>query len=224
MVAAAWSGASDADEVVLLVDCEHGVDADVRAIIDQLKTRNRRVYLALNKIDQVKLERLLQLAQLLDAEGIFERVFMISALKGSGVDDLIAFLAKKMPKAHWLYPEDQIADMPTRLLAAEITREQLYLQLHDELPYQTTVEGEGWEELGDGSVKISQAVFVQRPGQKAIILGKGGKQIKNIGARARRELETVLGRRVHLFLFVKVREGWIDDRERYEAMGLEFGN
>jgi GTP-binding protein Era len=222
MVAAAWTGAADADQVVLLVDADDGLDEGVRAIIGELKTRKRRALLALNKIDTLKRDRLLALAQALDAEGIFDRIFMISALTGDGVEDLERHLIAHMPAGPWLFPEDQLSDMPQRLLAAEVTREQLYLQLHDELPYETTVETESWEEFKDGSVKISQTIFVQRPTQKAIVLGKGGKRIKQISEKSRSELETMMERRVHLFLFVKVRENWLEDRERFQTIGLEF--
>jgi GTP-binding protein Era len=222
MVAAAWSGAADADQVVLLVDALSGLDAEVAAIIAQLQAQRRRAVLALNKIDALPRERLLGLVQRLDAEGIFDRVFMISALTGDGVGDLEAHLLAAMPEGPFLYPEDQLSDMPQRLLAAEVTREQLYLQLHDELPYAATVETEAWEEFKDGSAKITQAIFVQRVSQKAIVLGKGGSRIKRISERARAELATLLERRVHLFLFVKVRENWLEDRERFRAIGLDF--
>jgi GTPase len=222
MVSAAWSGAKDADLVVLLVDSARGVDADTRRIVDGLKTAGRRAVLVLNKIDLVKRETLLALASQLNEEGIFDPVFMISALTASGVEDLKRHLAGAVPPGPWLFPEDQLSDMPQRLLAAEITREQVFLQLHDELPYASTVETEAWEEFKDGSAKISQTIYVQRPSQKAIVLGQGGRQVKQIGARARAEMEQAFGHRVHLFLFVKVREGWTDDRERYRAMGLEF--
>jgi GTPase len=224
MVAAAWTGAADADQVVLLVDAVDGFDDGVKAIIAQLKTQKRRALLALNKIDALKRDRLLALAQALDAEGIFDRIFMISALTGDGVEDLESYLIAAMPAGPWLFPEDQLSDMPQRLLAAEVTREQLYLQLHDELPYEATVETESWEEFKDGSAKIQQAIFVQRPTQKAIVLGKGGKRIKSISERARAELEAMFERRIHLFLFVKVRENWLEDRERFQAMGLDFDN
>jgi len=222
MVAAAWIGAHDADIVVLLVDASRGIDADTRRIIDGLKTAGRRAVLALNKVDIVKPEKLLGLAETLSKEGIFAPVFMISGLTGSGVDDLRAYLAAALPEGPFLFPEDQLSDLPQRLMAAEATREQVFLQLHDELPYASTVETESWEEFKNGSVKISQTIFVQRDSQKAIVLGHEGAQIKRIGARARRELERLFDRRVHLFLFVKVREGWTDDRERYEAMRLDY--
>jgi GTPase len=222
MVAAAWIGAHDADIVVLLVDAARGIDADTRRIVDGLKTAGRRAVLALNKVDIVKPEKLLGLAETLSKEGIFAPIFMISGLTGSGVDDLRAHLAAALPEGPFLFPEDQLSDLPQRLMAAEATREQVFLQLHDELPYASTVETESWEEFKNGSVKISQTIFVQRDSQKAIVLGHEGAQIKRIGARARRELERLFDRRVHLFLFVKVREGWTDDRERYEAMRLDY--
>jgi GTP-binding protein Era len=222
MVSAAWSGAKDADLVVLLVDAARGVDSDTRRIVDGLKEAGRRAVLALNKIDLVRRENLLGLAAALDREGIFDAVFMISALNAGGVDDLKRHLAAALPEGPWLFPEDQLSDMPQRLLAAEITREQLFLQLHDELPYASTVETEAWENFKDGSAKLTQTIYVQRESQRAIVLGQGGRQVKRIGARARAEMERVFGHRVHLFLFVKVREGWTEDRERYRAMGLEF--
>jgi GTP-binding protein Era len=222
MVAAAWTGAADADQVVLLVDAVEGEDAEVDAIVAELKARKRPALLALNKIDALKRDRLLALAQSLDAHGSFERIFMISALTGDGVADLERHLMARMPEGPFLFPEDQLSDVPQRLLAAEVTREQLYLQLHDELPYEATVETESWEEFEDGSAKIRQAIFIQRPSQKAIVLGKGGRRIKTIGERARAELETMFERRIHLFLFVKVRENWLEDRERFQAIGLDF--
>lgn len=222
MVAAAWAGADDADIVVVLVDAARGFDDDTRAIIERLKTAQRRAVLALNKIDLVSREKLLPLAQELSKACDFERVFMISSTAGDGTADLADYLAQAVPKAPWLYPEDQLTDLPQRLLAAEITREQLYLQLHQELPYAAAVETEQWEERKDGSVKISQVIHVQRDGQKAIVLGKGGAQVKKIGAAARAELEKLLERRVHLFLFVRVTPEWAEDRARYQAMGLEY--
>jgi len=223
MVAAAWAGAQDADIVVVLVDASRGIDADTRRIIDGFKAVGRRAILALNKIDIVKPEKLLGLTATLAKDGIFEPIFMISGLTGSGVNDLRDHLVKSLPEGPFLFPEDQLSDMPQRLLAAEATREQVFLQLHDELPYSATVETESWEQFKNGSVKITQTIFVQRDSQKAIVLGHEGGQIKRIGARARLELERLFGHRVHLFLFVKVREGWTDDRERYEAMRLEYG-
>ena len=222
MVAAAWSGAADADVVLLLVDAEDGLTDEVKSIVSGLKEAGRRAVLALNKIDATRHEKLLHLAGSLDLEGIFDRIFMISGLSGDGVGDIEKYLLERLPISPWLFPEDQLTDIPQRLLAAEVTREQLFLQLHDELPYETTVETESWEELKDGSVKISQIVYVQRASQKAIVLGKGGRQIKRLGERARLEFEKMLERKVHLFLFIKVREDWAEDRERYAAIGLEF--
>jgi GTPase len=222
MVAAAWAGAQDADETVLLVDAARGVDRDTRRILDRLAERRRPAILALNKIDLVRRESLLGLAAALAKEGGFDPVFMLSGLNGDGVADLERHLAGVLPPGPWLFPEDQMSDMPERLLAAEITREQVFLQLHDELPYASTVETERWEDKADGSVRIEQAIFVQRAGQRAIVLGAGGKRIKAIGARARAEIARLLARPVHLFLFVKVRENWADDRERFAALGLDY--
>ena len=229
MVAAAWSGAGDADAVVHLVDAAEITErpkghaaADTDSIVESLKAGNRKAALALNKIDAMKHEALLPLAQKLDASGVYEQVFMISALKGDGLDALGAWCEGKMPEGPWLYPADQAADIPSRLLAAEITREKIFLRLHDELPYASAVETERWEEKGDGSVKIDQTIYVQRDGQKAIVLGKKGATIKEIGAAARKDLEEIFGRRVHLFLFVKVRQDWADKREHYRALGLEY--
>ncbi|HEV2549723.1 MAG TPA: GTPase Era [Stellaceae bacterium] len=222
MVAAAWAGASDADVVVVLIDAARGIDEDSRRIIDGLKTANRRAVLALNKVDLMAPPALLPLTAALDKEGIFDAVFMVSALTGDGVADLKRHLAHAVPLGPWLYPEDQLTDLPQRLIAAEITREQVFLQLHQELPYATFVETDEWQEREDGSVRIAQTIHVMRDSQKAIVLGKGGRQIKEIGARARTELERVLGRRVHLFLFVRVTEDWTEDRARYRDMGLEF--
>jgi GTP-binding protein Era len=222
MVTAAWEGAEDADLVVLLVDVTRPDDPDTRGIVERLKAAGRKAVLVLNKIDLVPRPSLLELAARFEREGIFEPIFMISGLTGDGVPDLRRHLAAALPEGPWLYPEDQLSDLPERLLAAEATREQVFLQLHDELPYAITVETDKWEERKDGSVRIEQTIFVQRPGQKAIVLGEGGQQIKRIGARARAELEAMLGRRVHLFLFVRVEKGWTEDRERYEAMGLDF--
>jgi GTP-binding protein Era len=222
MVAAAWSGAEDADEALLLVDASRGIDRDTRRILDRLAGRGRRSILALNKIDLVPRESLLGLTDALSREGLFDPIFMISGLKGDGVEDVKRHLAASLPQGPWLFPEDQLSDAPERLIAAEVTREQVFLQLHDELPYASTVETEQWEDKPDGSVRIEQVIYVQRPSQRAIVLGEGGKRIKTIGARARAELEHMLERRVHLFLFVKVRQNWIDDRERFEALGLDY--
>jgi len=224
MVAAAWQGAQDADLVGVLVDAsKRGIDDDTRGIIAKLKEQERTAILILNKIDLVKhRENLLGLTAELNGEGVFTDTFMVSASTGDGVQDLRTFLAERLPEGPWLYPEDQISDMPMRLLAAEVTREKLFLQLHQELPYAATVETESWEEFEDGSVKISQIVYVQRESQKAIVLGKGGARIKQIGQAARTELTDFLERRVHLMLFVKVRENWTEDPERYSVWGLDF--
>ena len=237
MVDAAWSGEADADLVALIIDApgysevlaqgeaSKGATAsahDTDLIIEALKKRSRKVILVLNKIDLMKREDLLQLTQQLHAHDIFSHTFMISAEKGDGVSDLKAFLAGEMPVGPWHYPEDQVADLPMRLLAAEITREKLTLRLHQELPYASTVETEGWEEQKNGSVRIEQVIYVERDSQKAIVLGKGGRTIKDIGSASRKELEEMLERRVHLFLFAKVRERWADDPARYREMGLDF--
>ncbi len=225
MVQAAWEGAKEADIDVVLVDASRGLDADTRRILDGLKTAGkRRAVLALNQIDKVKREALLPMAAAITQAYEFERVFMISGLNGDGVEDLLAYLAEALPEGPWLYPADEMTDAPLRLLAAEITREQIFLQLHQELPYASTVETEGWEEFADGSVKISQLIHVARDSQKPIMLGKGGSRIKSIGEAARAELEKLLGRRVHLFLQVKVTGDWTEDKERYEAMRLDFGD
>ncbi len=222
MVAAAWSGAEDADAVLLLVDAAKGLDDNTRAIVERLKSAGRPAILVLNKVDLAKKPALLRFASELNAGGTFTDTFMVSALTGDGVADLVAHLAGRMAEGPWHFPEDQISDMPQRLLAAEITREQLYRQLHEELPYAATVETESWEERRDGSVKIDQVVFVERESQRAIVLGKGGRRIRALGAAARTELEAIFERRVHLFLFVKVREAWGDDPERYRDWGLDF--
>jgi GTPase len=222
MVAAAWSGAEDADETVLLVDAARGIGPDVRGVLDRLANHRRRSILALNKIDLVRRDRLLALAAELAKAGDFDPVFMISGLSGDGVEDLKGHLAAAVPAGPWLFPEDQLSDAPERLLAAEVTREQIFLQLHDELPYASTVETESWKDRRDGSVRIEQVIYVERPSQRAIVLGERGQRIKSIGARARTELERMLERRVHLFLFVKVRENWGEDRERFDALGLDY--
>jgi GTP-binding protein Era len=222
MIAAAWSGAEDADRTVLLVDAARGVERDTRRILDRLAERGRESILALNKIDLVPRESLLALADTLSRYGRFDPIFMISGRTGDGVDDLTRYLVSALPQGPWLFPEDQLSDMPERVIAAEVTREQVFLQLRDELPYGSTIETESWEDRKDGSARIEQVIFVQRPSQRAIILGEGGQRIKAIGARARRELERLLDRRVHLFLFVKVRENWVEDPERYAALGLDY--
>ena len=222
MVAAAWGGASDGDRILMLIDAKRGVDADSRGIIKRLKERHGQAVLAINKVDLVGKPKLLALAQELTDAGVFTDTFMVSAETGDGTGDLLAFLRASTPEGPWHFPEDQISDMAERLLAAEITREKIYLQLHQELPYAATVETEGWTEQDDGSVRIEQVIFVERDSQKAIVLGRGGQRIKAIGSEARGELEQLLERRVHLFLFVKVREGWGDDPERYRDLGLDF--
>ncbi|WP_172963413.1 GTPase Era [Thalassospira marina] len=222
MVKAAWGGADDADLIVLVIDAQQGVNDDVRLIIENLKKQKRKAILLLNKIDKVRdKEKLLHLSGELFGEEIFTDVFMISAKKGSGTQDFINFLAAKMPNGPWMFPEDDVSDMPLRLLAAEITREKLYYQLQQELPYSATVETELWEERKDGSVKLEQTIFVEREGQKAIILGKSGKRIKMLGTDARKDLEAIFERRVHLYLFVKVRENWGDDPNRLAIWGLD---
>ena len=222
MVAAAWSGAEDADATVLLVDAARGIDRDTQRIVDRLADRGCEAVLALNKIDLVRREGLLALADTLSRKSKFDPVFMISGRTGDGVGDLKRHLASAVPQGPWLFPEDQLSDMAERVIAAEVTREQLFLQLREELPYGSTVETERWDDRKHDSVRIEQVIFVQRPSQRAIVLGEGGQRIKAIGARARAELERMLDRRVHLFLFVKVRENWVEDRERYAALGLDY--
>ncbi len=226
MVAAAWAGASDADVVVLMVEAHRGVTEGVEKIVEALgeRTGDQVVALAINKIDRVRREALLALTGQLNEMYPFERTFLISAEKGHGVEDLRRWLAGQMPQGPWLYPEDQIADLPMRMIAAEITREKLTLRLHQELPYQLTVETENWEERKDGSVRIDQVVYVARDGHKGIVLGHRGETIKAVGQAARAELEEFLGRRVHLFIQVKVRPGWLEERERYSEMGLDFSD
>ena len=222
MVAAAWGGARDADIVVVLIDAKRGIDKDAQRIIDGLVERRRRAILALNKIDLVKRAALLPLIAALDATGVFTESFMISALDGDGVDDLRDFFAARVPAGPWHYPEDQISDMPLRLLAAETTREKLFLRLHQELPYGLTVETENWDERKDGSVRIDQIIYIARENHKPMVLGKGGQMIKAVGSAAREDLEASLARRVHLFLHVKVAPKWADDPARYRDLGLEF--
>lgn len=223
MVAAAWAGAAEGDLVLLLVDASlKGVREETRGIVEKLAQTQRQAILILNKIDAVRREVLLALASDLNASGVFSDTFMISALTGDGVDDLRRALADRLPEGPWLFPEDQVSDMPMRLLAAEITREKLFLRLQQELPYAVAVETESWEEQEDGSVRISQIIYVQRDGQKAIVLGRGGQMIKAIGTAARLELEEITEQRVHLSLFVKVRENWLDDPARYSVWGLDY--
>jgi GTP-binding protein Era len=236
MVRSAWGGAEDADAVVHLVDAhaeiavrEGGAKAadkraveDVESIIESLKASGRKAILALNKIDLVKRDQLLGLSQRLFETGVYTEAFMISAANGSGVEDLKARLAELMPEGPWLYPEDQTADLPARLLAAEITREKLYLRVHEELPYSATVETTAFEEAKNGSVRIEQNIYVERDSQRPIILGKGGQTLKWIGENARKDLIEILDRQVHLFLYVKVKENWAEEREFYSGLGLEF--
>ncbi|CCQ73576.1 GTPase Era [Magnetospira sp. QH-2] len=222
MVAAAWGGAADADSAMLLVDSARGIDKDTRGIIERLAESKRQVLLVLNKVDLVKKQDLLTLAAELHETELFSDTFMVSAQTGDGVTDLAAFLGARVPEGPWMFPEDQISDMPMRLLAAEVTREKLYLNLHQELPYHAAVETESWTEKPDGSAEVRQVIYVQRDGQKGIVLGKGGKKIKAIGAASRLELEAMLEQKIHLFLFVKVREKWGDDRERFSEWGLDY--
>jgi GTP-binding protein Era len=222
MVTSAWSGAHDADAVAVLIDARKGLDEEAEAILNGLAEVRQPKLLLLNKIDLVEREKLLALAQQANDRASFAATFMISALTGDGVDDAKRWLAEKMPAGPWLYPPDQMSDAPLRQLAAEITREKLFHRLHQELPYQSTVETDSWKELRDGSVRIEQTIFVERESQRKIVLGKGGAAIKAIGAEARKEIAQIAEKPVHLFLFVKVREGWGDDPERYRSMGLEF--
>jgi len=227
MVAAAWSGAEDADLVLLLVEAHRGVTDGVEAILEGLDAhvaKSKPVALVINKVDRVKRERLLALAADLGARRDFARVFMISATTGNGVADLKRWLATSVPEGPWHYPEDQIADAPMRQIAAEITREKLTLRLHQELPYQMTVETEGWDERKDGSVRIDQIVYVARDGHKGMVLGHRGETIRQIGAEARAEIGRLIERPVHLFLIVKVRPGWLDEPERFREMGLDFSD
>jgi GTPase len=223
MVAAAWSGAGDADRIILLVDAtKKRIDADTGAIIAGLKKDGRKAICAINKVDAVKHDSLLKLASELNAAFPFERIFMISAETGDGVEDLMDEVVAHLPEGPHHFPEDQLTDLPVRLLAAEVTREHLFRQLHDEVPYALTVETEAWEEFKDGSAKVSQTIYVARDSQKAIVIGKGGSRIKQVREAAQSELEEMLERNLHLFLFVKVRENWQEDPQRYREMGLDF--
>lgn len=224
MVTTAWSGAKDADMVLVLVDAAKGLDEETEEVFASLSKVKQEKILVINKVDSVPRPSLLELAKKLNEGQQFSETFMISALKGTGCDDLLDYLAKKLPEGPWYYPEDQISDMPIRQLAAEITREKLYMRLHNELPYASTVETESWEERPDGSVKINQIIYVEREGQKKIVLGTKGETIKAIGQAARKELMEILEQKVHLFLFVKVRDHWSDDPERYREMGLDYSN
>ena len=224
MVSAAWSGAADADIVVLMVEAHRGVTEGVQTILDALQDRvgSQTLILAINKIDRVKRETLLALSLELNEKREFAATFMISAQKGHGVPALKTWLAENLPQGPWLYPEDQIADLPMRMIAAEMTREKLTLRLHQELPYQLTVETEQWEERKDGSARIDQVIYVARDGHKGIVLGKKGETVKAVSQAARAEIEEFLGRKVHLFLQVKVRPGWLEEAARYSEMGLDF--
>ncbi|WP_022722664.1 GTPase Era [Rhodopseudomonas sp. B29] len=222
MVKTAWSGAHDADLVCALIDARAGLDEQAEAIFDNLQKVDHPRLLVLNKIDIVPREKLLALAQAANERLAFEQTFMVSAMTGDGVDDLRSALAARVREGPYLYPEDQMSDAPLRHLAAEITREKIFRQLHQELPYQSTVETDTWTERKDGSVKIEQTIFVERESQRKIVLGKGGASIKAIGAAARKEIGEILEQKVHLFLFVKVREDWGNDPERYREIGLEF--
>jgi GTPase len=222
MVNTAWGGAHDADLVAVLIDAQRGIDEEADTILSGLAAVRHPKVAVINKVDLVEKPALLTLAKTLSERVSFDAVFMVSALKGGGLDGAKAWLAAHVPPGPWLYPEDQISDAPMRSLAAEITREKLYHRLHQELPYQSTVETTMWTERPDGSVRIEQTIFVERESQRKIVLGKGGQSIKAIGAQARKEIATLIEQPVHLFLFVKVREGWGDDPERYREMGLDF--
>jgi GTP-binding protein Era len=222
MVDAAWRGAVDADVVLLVIDASRGLDDNTETIIAGLVERKIEAVVAINKIDLVKRGALLTLADAISKRAAFAAIFMVSAANNDGVDDLMADLVKRMPEGPHLFPEDQLTDMSERLLAAEITREQVFLQLHQELPYSVAVETEKWEEFKDGSAKVDQVIYVQRDGQRKIVIGEKGARIKAIGAAARTELATVLGRKVHLFLHVKVAEDWAEKRDFYRLWGLEY--
>jgi len=222
MVTSAWGGAGDADVVALLLDVRRGIDEEAEVILGKLPELKQPKVLILNKIDLIERSRLLELAAKLNEKVPFAHTFMISALNGDGIGTLKSQLAAMMPAGPWLYPEDQISDAPLRMLAAEITREKIYERLHEELPYQSTVETDQWQQRPDGSVRIEQTVFVERDSQRKIVLGKGGQTIKAIGQAARKEIAEIAEAPVHLFIFVKVRENWSDDPERYREMGLEF--
>jgi GTP-binding protein Era len=222
MVTTAWGGAKDADVVLVLIDAERGIKGDADAMLTNLAGVRQPKILVLNKLDRVKPESLLALAATANERVDFQRTFMVSALTGAGCDAILDHLAETLPVGPWFYPEDQISDLPMRQLAAEITREKLYLRLHQELPYSSHVETEKWEEKPDGSVRIEQVIYVERDSQKKIVLGHKGETIRSIGQAARKDIGEILEQKVHLFLFVKVRENWGDDPERYREMGLEF--
>ncbi|MFC7065199.1 GTPase Era [Brucella rhizosphaerae] len=222
MVTTAWGGAKDADIILVILDAQGSLNENAEALLESMANVRQKKVLVLNKVDRVDPPKLLELAQKANEKVAFDRTFMISALNGSGCKDLAKFLAETVPNGPWYYPEDQISDMPMRQLAAEITREKLYLRLHEELPYSSTVETESWEERKDGSVRIEQVIYVERESQKKIVLGHKGETIKAIGQSARKEISEILEQNAHLFLFVKVRENWGNDPERYREMGLDF--
>jgi GTPase len=222
MVDSAWSGAGDADVVAFLVDARKGMDEDAEKILSRLHDVSKPKLLVLNKIDVIERPKLLELAAKINAALAFDETFMISALTGDGLATFKKSLAKLMPPGPWLYPEDQISDAPLRALAAEITREKIFERLHDELPYQSTVETEQWKDMPDGSARVEQTIYVTRDGHKKIVIGEGGRTIKAIGTAARQEIAAAAEQKIHLFLFVKVRENWADDPERYREMGLDF--
>ena len=222
MVTTAWSGAHEADLVGVLIDARKGIDEEAEALLARLAAVKPTKILILNKIDLVPRDTLLLLTKIANEKARFDSTFMISALTGDGVADLKTWLADRMPPSPWLYPPDQMSDAPLRQLAAEITREKLFERLHQELPYHSTIETETWKELRGGDIRIEQTIYVERESQRKIVIGKGGQTLKSIGESSRREIAAIVEHKVHLFLFVKVREGWGDDPERYRAMGLEF--
>jgi len=222
MVTTAWSGAHEADLTGVLIDARKGIDEEAEALLARLAEVKRAKILILNKIDLVPRDTLLLLTKIANEKAKFDATFMVSSLTGDGVADLKTWLAARMPASPWLYPPDQMSDAPVRQLAAEITREKLFERLHQELPYHSTVETEAWKELRGGDIRIEQTIYVERESQRKIVIGKGGQTLKSIGEAARREIAEIVEHKVHLFLFVKVREGWGDDPERYRAMGLEF--
>jgi len=222
MVTTAWSGAHEADLIGVLIDARKGIDEEAEALLDRLADVKPTKILILNKIDLVPRATLLLLTKIANEKAKFDSTFMISALTGDGVADLKTWLAERMPPSPWLYPPDQMSDAPVRQLAAEITREKLFERLHQELPYHSTVETESWKELRGGDIRVEQTIYVERESQRKIVIGKGGQTLKSIGESSRREIAEIVEHKVHLFLFVKVREGWGDDPERYRAMGLEF--
>ena len=222
MVAAAWGGAKDADYLCLVVDAHSSWLDDTTRIIDQLKSEGRKAMLVLNKIDLVPREKLLEQIQRYNETQVFSEVFLISALKGDGIAKVLEHFASLMPESPYFFPEDQVSDLPQRLLAAEITREKAFIQLRQELPYSMTVETESWEERDDGSVRIDQIIYIERESQKPMVVGKGGARIRAIGQSSRHELETLLERNVHLFLHVKVKEDWAERRGFYSSVGLDF--